>query len=77
VACGGWRELGSSFGGAVERREKILAEVSDLVADFLYYGRKDDEDLPRGAIESALAAGELSLDELVGAFKTELEDNLK
>jgi len=56
------------------RREQILAVTSDLVAGFLYYDRKEDEDLPRGAIEEAIKAGEVSVDEIVKLFKEELEE---
>lgn len=35
-------------------REKIEGLVSDTVADFLYYDRNEDEDLPRGSIEQAI-----------------------
>jgi hypothetical protein len=54
------------------RRDEILAAVSDLVVDFLYYDRKEDEELPRGAIEDAVAAGEITVDEIVEAFRSGL-----
>jgi hypothetical protein len=37
----------------MSRRDLILGTIDDLVGDFLYYDRKGDEDLPRGAIEIA------------------------
>jgi len=52
------------------RREQIQATVSDLVAKFLYYDRKEDEDLPRGAIEEAIKAGEITEQEIVTQLKT-------
>lgn len=55
------------------RREFIIAEVSDLVDNFLYYDRKEDETLPRGSIEEAIKAGEVSVDEIVEVFRRELE----
>lgn len=54
------------------RRALIFATVSDLVSDFLYYDRKEDEALPRGAIEDAVAAGEIAVDEIVEAFRSGL-----
>lgn len=54
------------------RREMILDTVADLVADFLCYGRKEDEDLPRGEIEAAVAAGEITPREIVARFEREL-----
>jgi len=32
-------------------RELVLGAVDGLVEDFLYYDRKEDEDLPAGAID--------------------------
>ena len=55
------------------RREHIRARVSDLVSELMYYGRKEDEELPRGAIEAAVAAGEITTDEIVGLFAEELQ----
>jgi hypothetical protein len=54
------------------RREHILGTVTDLVSDFLYYDRKEDEYLPRGAIEAALADGTITVDEIVDKFRAEL-----
>jgi hypothetical protein len=55
------------------RRELIMATTKDLISDFLFYDRKEDEDLPSGAIEDAIASGEISVDEIVAVFKEELE----
>lgn len=54
------------------RRDWILASVADLASSFMYYDRKEDEDLPRGAIEEAVAAGEISTEEIVEEFKVGL-----
>jgi hypothetical protein len=51
----------------------FLGTISDLVADFLYYDRKKDEQLPRGAIEAAIAAKEITFDEIVSKFTDELK----
>lgn len=50
----------------------ILDTVSDLVADFYYYDRKEDEELPRGAIEAAIERGEITVDEIVEHFRATL-----
>jgi len=54
------------------RREWIENTVKDLVADLLYYDRKEDEDLPRGAIEEAVSAGEITKAEIVELFSQQL-----
>ena len=56
----------------LSRREKILAMTSDLAGRFLYYDRKEDSEFPVGAIEEAIDSGEVSLDEIVEVFRTEL-----
>jgi hypothetical protein len=53
-------------------KQIILDTVSDLVADFLYYGRKEDELLPRGVIEAAVTSGQITVDEIVEHFRAEL-----
>lgn len=58
------------------RREEILVTVDDLVADFLYYDRKEDEDLPRGAIEEAIKAREISPEDIVARFSAKLFEAL-
>lgn len=62
--------------GGKSRRDRILGTVEDLVASFLYYGRKEDENLPVGAVEEAVRAGELSADDIVTAFRACLEAGL-
>jgi len=56
-------------------KEEIYV-VGDLVAGFLYYDRKEDEDLPNGAIETAIENGEITTDEIVDKFKQALIENL-
>lgn len=58
------------------RRELILATVGDLVGDLLYYSRREDEDLPRGEIEAAVEAGEVTVDEMIDRFREKLEEHL-
>lgn len=55
------------------RREHIIARVSDLVANLLYYDRREDEELPRGGIEEAIEAGEITKAEIVAAFEERLK----
>ena len=57
-------------------KQLILGTLEDMVADFLYYDRKEDEDLPRGAIEEAVAQGQITIDEIVNQFRQNLEEAL-
>ena len=54
---------------APANKETILATVEDLATNFVYYGRKEDEDLPIGAIELAVQAGVVTLDEIIAKFR--------
>lgn len=59
-----------------ETREHILTTVDDLVGEFLYYGRKEDEDLPRGEIEKAVEADVAFADVICARFRAGLLDAL-
>lgn len=61
----------------MSRRDLILAEVSDLATTFVYYDRKGDEVLGLGEIQQAIAAGEVSVDEIVGEFRESLLKGLQ
>ena len=51
------------------RREKILGLMTDMGGVKLFWDdRKEDEDLPRDSIEEAVAAGEVTADEMIEAF---------
>jgi hypothetical protein len=58
------------------RREIIRDTIDDLVSDFLYYDRKEDEDLPRDAVNEAVASGEVTIAELVDWFRDSLTGGL-
>jgi len=57
-------------------KEEILNEVVDLVSNFLYYDRKDCEDLGIGDIDTAIENGVVTIDEIVAQFKSSLEAGL-
>ena len=59
------------------RRQTILNVATDIAGEFLYYGRKDSTVLPRGEIEKAIAAGEITLDEIVAAFREGCAEHLQ
>lgn len=59
-----------------ERKQNILNTIDDLVSGFLYYSRKEDEDLPVGAIEAAIEANEITVEEIVAAFASKIKAGL-
>lgn len=62
---------------AAEIRKTIKDTVDDLVKDLLYYGRKEDEDLPVGAIDTAVKAGVVSGAEIAKWFADGLNAGLE
>lgn len=60
----------------MKNKELILDTVKDLVSDFLFYDRKEDEDLKLGQIEKSIAKGIITKEEIVEFFKDELYKNL-
>jgi hypothetical protein len=64
-------------GKKLKRRQTIQYTIEGLIADFLYYGRKEDEDLPRGEIEAAVKAGEITVEEMVDLFAKKLREGLE
>jgi len=58
------------------RRQTILDTVADLVTELLWEDRAEDEVLPRGAIEEAVQAGEITLDEIVAVFRDGLVESV-
>jgi hypothetical protein len=64
---GGYRTMSDK-----DIKVNIIATIQDTVSSFMYYDRKEDEDLPRGAIEQAIKDGIITIDEIVQEFETEL-----
>lgn len=69
----------SKFANEVKmnKHDLILVVISDLVAKFLFYDRKSDEDLGVGDIEKAIESGEISVDEMTARFAAELKEGLQ
>ena len=61
----------------METRELILATVRNLVTDFLYYDRKEDEDLQIGDIDEAVRRGIITKEEIIGHFESKLTEGLQ
>ena len=57
-------------------KEQIYNLMQKAVANLMYYDRKEDDDIPRGAIEGAIERGEITVDEIVAKFREELEKGL-
>jgi len=57
--------------------EHLINRLSDSVGDLLYDDRKEDEDLPLGAFEAVVLAGEITVQEIVNIWAAELRDGLR
>lgn len=55
-------------------RDVILTTIGDLVADFVYYDRKEDEELSESQLDGAIADGTITIDEMVEKFRECLEN---
>jgi len=60
-----------------ELKDTILGKVEDLVSNFLYYDREEDEDLPPGAIEDAVKRRVVSIEDIVAQFGASLIESLE
>lgn len=58
-------------------KDTVLGIVRDLVGDFLYYDRKNSQNCPLGAIEDLVQAGDLTVDEIIEEFQTELRKHMR
>jgi hypothetical protein len=54
-------------------KQKILDAIDDLCSNFLYYDRKEDEDLSSEQLEQAVKKGDITIEEMVEKFKQCLE----
>ena len=57
-------------------KQLILDTIEDMIGDFLYYDRKEDEDLPLDAIQAAIKDGEITEEEIVAEFTVQLKKGL-
>jgi len=53
-------------------KQRLVNTIDDLVSDFLYYDRKEDEELGVGVIEKMIADKEVTVDEIVDRFRARL-----
>jgi len=51
------------------KRQHILDVADDLIGAFLYYDRKEDEDLEVGEIEAAIIGSDISIGEILEVFE--------
>jgi hypothetical protein len=54
------------------KRKVILNTIANLVQNFLYYDRKDDENLKENDIVQAIDDKIISIDEIVDTFRKEI-----
>lgn len=53
-------------------KQDVLDAIKHDVSKFLYYDRKEDDDLPVGEIEQMVECGEITIDEMVETFRAAL-----
>ena len=64
---------------SVEMRlyDKILRTIDDLSINFMYYDRKEDEDLMVGTIENMIKENHITVDDIVNRFRKNIESCIK
>ena len=58
-------------------KQIILDTIDDLCTDFLYYDRKEDEQLSMEQLNEAVKTKQITIDEMVSKFRTCLENTFK
>jgi predicted RNA-binding protein associated with RNAse of E/G family len=58
-------------------KENIINTVKDLCADFLYYDRKEDEELSADDLIQAIEEGTVTIEEMVAEFENQLRNTLQ
>jgi hypothetical protein len=58
-------------------KEKIINTVKDLCSDFLYYDRKEDDELSEDDLIQAVEDGTVTIEEMVAEFENELRNTLQ
>lgn len=58
-------------------KQVIINTIDDCVSNFLYYDRKEDEELSPGAIEEAIKSGDITYAEIIDRFKQKLYEGLE
>ncbi len=58
-------------------KQIILGTIEDLCSDFLYYDRKEDEELSMEQLNEAVKNKEITIDEMVVEFRKHLENTFK
>ena len=56
----------------MNKKQLILNTVKELVSGFLYYDRKEDEDLLLGDIEDHVKNTDLQIEDMVEVFRNSL-----
>lgn len=57
------------------KRETAIAALTDLVSDFAYYDRKEDEELSSDDVRELLASGEITITNIAEVFERVLREN--
>jgi len=60
-----------------DKKQVILNTIEDLVSKFVYYDRKEDEELSMKQLNKAVKDGIVTIDEIVAEFRKHLENTFK
>jgi uncharacterized metal-binding protein YceD (DUF177 family) len=58
-------------------KENIINTVKDLCSNFLYYDRKEDDELSEDDLIRAVEDGTVTIEEMVAEFENQLRNTLQ
>ena len=58
-------------------KEKIINTINDLCSNFLYYDRKEDDELSEDDLIQAVEDGTVTIEEMVAEFENQLRNTLQ
>jgi len=58
-------------------KENIINTIKDLCSNFLYYDRKEDDDLSEDDLIQAVEDGTVTIEEMVAEFENQLRNTLQ
>ena len=58
-------------------KENIINTIKDLCSNFLYYDRKEDDELSEDDLIQAVEDGTVTIEEMVAEFENQLRNTLQ
>lgn len=60
---------------SIEKLEKFMSAISDLVSDLFWYNRRNDEELSSDDVHELIKNGEVTRQQVIDAFISALDES--